>query len=282
MPSSFFFLKEIKNFKLVLVTQRNSISWQSPLIVNFHSHEKFKIRGQKIACIVCELIEGEILGELIEKQRQKKMSIFAGIHLLYSLVCGLEFIHLNGEYHGDLHVDNIIIKKFGLEFEIKIIDFHHWGDSKKDNRDEDIIKTIRIFYDILGGSKHYKNLPPSIKYIICGLKRGLILDRFKTVSHLRFTLNKWIGQMLSKNIILTGDSEDHYKLIEIENYKFGYFRLKNKTKSSTKTHSLLVRRETLYFLPSLTEPAAILKELKPPRWRLRPIRISSIVADVLD
>ncbi len=163
---------------------------ESPLIVNFHSHEKFKIKGQKIACIVCELIEGEILGDLIEKQKRKKLSIFAGIHLLYSLVCGLEFIHLNGEYHGDLHVDNIIIKKFGLEFDIKIIDFHHWGDSKKDNRDEDIIKTIRIFYDILGGAKYYKDLPPSIKYIVCGLKRSLILGRFKTVSHLRFHLEQ--------------------------------------------------------------------------------------------
>ena len=101
------------------------------------------------------------------------------------MVRGLEFIHANREYHGDLHTENIIIKKFGLEFDIKIIDFHHWGDSKKDNQDEDIIKTIRLFYDILGGQKYYKKLPPSIKYIICGLKRNLILSRFKTMTQLK-------------------------------------------------------------------------------------------------
>lgn len=135
--------------------------------------------------IVCEFVEGEMLSGLVSKQRGKKLDVFPAIHLLYSLAQGLEYIHLGGEYHGDLHTDNIIIKRFGLEFDIKIIDFHHWGDSKKDNRDEDIIKTIRIFYDILGGQKVYSKLPPSLKYIICGLKRNLILSRFKTITHLR-------------------------------------------------------------------------------------------------
>lgn len=56
---------------------------------------------------------------------------------------------MNGEYHGDLHVDNIMIKRFGLGFDLKVIDMHHWGDSKKDNRDEDIVKIIHLFYEVL-------------------------------------------------------------------------------------------------------------------------------------
>lgn len=159
-----------------------------PIVMDYHSHEVITIMGQRVACLVCELIEGEILGAFVKKQKNKRLGIFPSIHLLYSLTVGVESIHLNGEYHGDLHVDNVIIRKFGLEFDIKIIDLHHWGDSKKDNRDEDIIKMIRIFYDILGGKSLYKKLPPSIKYIICGLKRNLILKRFKTVSDLRYHL----------------------------------------------------------------------------------------------
>tara|TARA_B100001971_G_scaffold84647_1_gene78253 strand:- start:360224 stop:360973 length:750 start_codon:yes stop_codon:yes gene_type:complete len=159
-----------------------------PLVVNYHSHELISLKKQKIACITCEFIEGQRLGDFVAKQRKKQLGIFPAIHLLYSLVCGLEDIHLHGEYHGDLHTDNIIIKRFGLEFDIKIIDFHHWGDSKKDNREEDIIKTIRIFYDILGGEKNYRKLPKSIKFIICGLKRSLILEKFKTISHLKYHL----------------------------------------------------------------------------------------------
>ena len=156
----------------------------SPIVMNYHSHEILHLDGQNVGCIVSEYIEGEMLGFMLLKQRGKKLGSFAALHLLYSLVKGLEVIHLSGEYHGDLHTDNIIIKKLGLEFEIKILDFLHWGDSVKDNRDEDIIKTIRIFYDILGGDKYYRKHPASIKNIICGLKRTLILKKFKNISQL--------------------------------------------------------------------------------------------------
>lgn len=181
-----FYPHKNSNFKVsVRNAQKLDKLSNCPIVIAYHGHETIIIKKQKIAYIICEFIEGEILDSFVNKQRSKQLSIFPAIHLLYSLVCGLEYIHANGEYHGDLHTENIIIKRFGLEFEIKIIDFHHWGDSKQENRDEDIIKTIRIFYDILGGQKIYKKLPPSIKYIVCGLKRKLILERFKTVSHLK-------------------------------------------------------------------------------------------------
>lgn len=159
-----------------------------PILMSYVSHEIINLKGCKIACLISEYIEGEILSEFVLKQKGKRLDIFTALHLLYSIVKGVESIHLNGEYHGDLHDDNIIIRHFGLEFDLKIIDLHHWGDSKKDNRDEDIIKMIRIFYDILGGQKHYSKLAPSIRYIICGLKRNLILQRFKKASDLRIYL----------------------------------------------------------------------------------------------
>ncbi|WP_127716821.1 protein kinase [Halobacteriovorax sp. HLS] len=184
-----FFPHRNKNFK---ISTRNANKLdklrESPIVMDYFSHDVIRMKGQKVACLACEFIEGELLGTFIEKQKLKKLGIFPSIHLLYSIVLGVESIHLEGEYHGDLHVDNIIIKRFGLEFDLKIIDLHHWGDSKKDNRDEDIVKIIRIFYDILGGAKYYKNLSPSLKYIICGLKRSIILNRFKTISDLRYHL----------------------------------------------------------------------------------------------
>jgi serine/threonine protein kinase len=160
----------------------------SPIVLDYFSHEIINLKGHKVACLTTDLIEGEMLSDFVDRQKGKRLGIFPAIHLLYSIVVGVETIHQGGEYHGDLHVDNVMIEKFGLEFEVRIIDLHHWGDSKKDNRDEDIIKIIRIFYDILGGKKRYASLSPSIKYIICGLKRGLILQRFKTISALRYHL----------------------------------------------------------------------------------------------
>lgn len=156
-----------------------------PIVLDYLSHDIMKIDGEKVACLTTEYIEGEVLGDFLLKQKNKKINLFPAIHILYSLVLGVEAIHFEGEYHGDLHTENIIIRKFALEFDIKIIDFHHWGDSKKDNREEDIVKLVKIFYEILGGRKYYSKLPDSFKYIICGQKRSLILSRFKTITMLK-------------------------------------------------------------------------------------------------
>lgn len=163
---------------------------ESPIVMDYYSYEVTTVGEIKVACLTSEFIEGEMLSDFVQKQKNKRLGIFPAIHLLYSIVQGVEAIHLSGEYHGDLHVDNVIIKKFGLEFDLKIIDLHHWGDSKQDNRDEDIIKIIHIFYEILGGAKRYSKLPYSVKYIICGLKRSLILSKFKTVTDLRYHLEQ--------------------------------------------------------------------------------------------
>ena len=53
------------------------------------------------------------------------------IHLLYALVLGFECIHQAREYHGDLHSDNIIVEGYGLEFDLKILDFFQWAGPKR-------------------------------------------------------------------------------------------------------------------------------------------------------
>lgn len=180
-----------RNVKLKVSTRYakklNKLS-SCPIVMNYHAQEIITIRGHKVACLVSEFIEGEILSEFVKRHRGGRVGYFQGLHLLYALALGVESIHINGEYHGDLHLDNIIIKRAGLGFDLKVIDMHHWGDSKKDNRDEDIIKMIHLFYECLGGAKTYKGHPQEIKDIIKGLKRGLILQEFKTVSHLRVHL----------------------------------------------------------------------------------------------
>ncbi len=156
------------------------------IVMNYHAQEILKIKGHDIICIVCEFIEGDMLSQILNRQKGKRLPDFQALHLLYALTKGIESIHLYGEYHGDLHTDNIIVRRYGLGFDIKVIDLHHWGDSKKDNRDEDIIKMIRVFYDALGGEKFYMKQPHAVKKIIKGLKRSLILKEFRTASDLRW------------------------------------------------------------------------------------------------
>ena len=56
----------------------------------------------------------------------------------------------------------------------------------------DILDMIRIFYDVLGGAKYYPNQPDNIKYICCGLKKGLILKKFPSTARLREYLETMI------------------------------------------------------------------------------------------
>lgn len=186
-----FYPEKNKQFKVSIRSAQKLDKLRScPIVIDYLSHEIIDIDEKRVACLITEYVKGESLEDFICKQKGKRLGVFPALHLLYSMVLGVEGIHLNGEYHGDLHVENIIIKRFGLEFDLKIIDLHHWGDSKKENREEDIIKIIQIFYETLGGAKYYSKLAPSLKNIICGQKRSLILKKFKNISSLKNHLER--------------------------------------------------------------------------------------------
>jgi len=164
-----------------------------PIVIQYHTEEKFIYRKMPITILISEFIEGEPLADFIKRQRGRRLSAFQAVHFLYSLVEGLEHIHYMNEYHGDLHDENIIVNRFGLGFELKLLDSYHRPYSKRENIQKDIIDTIKIFYDVLGGKKYYSKHPAVIKNICCGLKHNLILNKFKNTSQLRehLELLKW-------------------------------------------------------------------------------------------
>lgn len=156
-----------------------------PIIIQYHNQESFWHCNHKISCLVSEYVEGEILSEYLGNQPGKRVGVFNGLQLLHSLASGLEHMHRLGEYHGDLHTDNIIVRRYGLGFEIKLLDMYQWQDSKRANKAEDICNSIKIFYNAIGGRKYYNKQPQEIKNICLGLRRDLILKRFRTASQLR-------------------------------------------------------------------------------------------------
>lgn len=101
---------------------------------------------------------------------------------------GLESIHQLNDYHGDLHAGNVFVKKIGLGYQIKLIDMFHWGPSQKTYIDDDICDIIKLFYEAVGGQSYYQRQPAEVKNICRGLKRSLILKKFRTASHLRHYL----------------------------------------------------------------------------------------------
>ncbi len=94
-------------------------------------------------------------------------------------------IHLAREYHGDLHADNVIVRRFGLGYEIKLIDLFRWNSPQRENIQGDVCDLVRVFYDMLGGARRYRHQRAEIKAVCCGLKRSLILKKFRTAGQLR-------------------------------------------------------------------------------------------------
>ncbi len=155
------------------------------IVIQYHTQEMFKYRGQPIPLLVSEFVEGQLLSELIHAQRGKRMHPFEALHLVHALTCGVEEIHRAGEYHGDLHTENIIVRRKGLGFDMKVIDFYSWGRCTPHHILDDVCSIVRILYDAVGGPKHYANQPPVIKHLCKGLKRTLIKKEFKTATQLR-------------------------------------------------------------------------------------------------
>lgn len=159
-----------------------------PIIIQYHNQDVVIVRKEKVDFLISEYVNGEVLSEYLKKQRSKRINPFEALHLFYCLVQGVEQIHFQGEYHGDLHTDNIMIKRKGLSFEVKLIDFLHLGRPTKQKIQEDVYDLISVFHEMLGGQKCYKALPANIKSIIMGRKRNLISKKFKMAGHLRIYL----------------------------------------------------------------------------------------------
>jgi D-alanine-D-alanine ligase len=162
------------------------------MVIRYHHSESFTYRGVPVVALVSELVEGEILESFVLRQPGRRLRPFEALHLLHALVLGVEEIHLHKEYHGDLHDRNVLVQRRGIGFEVKLLDFFHWGRPSRANMQDDIVQLARLLYDAVGGRDRYARQPPEIKTICCGLRRGLILRKFPTASHLRRHLESFV------------------------------------------------------------------------------------------
>jgi serine/threonine protein kinase len=156
-----------------------------PIVIHYHTDETIVIRRTAITVLVSEYVEVELLSDFLKRQPGGRLHPFQAIHLLYALTKGITDIHRKREYHGDLHADNIIVTRCGLQFELKILDLIQWEAPKREAMQDDICDVIRILYDSIGGSRHYGRQSHQVKSIVRGNKRSLILKRFPTALHLR-------------------------------------------------------------------------------------------------
>ncbi|KPK38070.1 MAG: serine/threonine protein kinase [Gammaproteobacteria bacterium SG8_47] len=158
---------------------------QCPIVIQYLTQDSVVYRGTPVTFLISEFVEGELLSEFLRRQPGHRLSPFQALHLLHALASGIECIHQMGEYHGDLHTDNIIVQRYGLGFELKLLDMFHWGKPRLQHIHNDTVDLIHIFHEALGGQARYAKQPPEVKAICRGLKRSLILENFRTAGELR-------------------------------------------------------------------------------------------------
>jgi len=181
---------DMKHGALAYGTPEHVTAWliyfaETALVAQRHTQETIDYQDLSVRFLVSEYVEGELLSEFLARQPGKRISVFQGLHLLYALAKGIESIHNLREYHGDLHDENVIIRRYGLAFDLKLMDMFHWGPASQENISDDVCNLIRIFYDAIGGQKRYAKQPAEAKAICRGLKRSLILKKFRTAGQLR-------------------------------------------------------------------------------------------------
>src|SRR6185503_18329994 len=144
-----------------------------PILMQYHHQEIAVVRKKKVTVVISELVEGEKLSEFLARQPRHRLPTFEALNVLHLLARGIAPIHARGEYHGDIHDDNIMIRRMGITFEVKLIDFFDLGRPTKSKIHKDVLNLIQVFHTLVGGRTRYAQQPKVVKEIVRGLKDSL-------------------------------------------------------------------------------------------------------------
>ncbi len=156
-----------------------------PILMQYHHQEIASVRRKKVTVVISELVEGQKLSEFLHHQPRHKLSTFEALHVLHTLARGISPIHARGEYHGDIHDDNIMIRRQGIGFDVKLLDFFDLGKPTRSKIHKDVLNLVEVFHITVGGRETYHRQPKVVKDIIRGLKDSLILERFQSAGDIQ-------------------------------------------------------------------------------------------------
>lgn len=155
------------------------------ILMQYHHQEIAWFKRRKVMVVISELVEGQKLSDFLNSQPEQRLSTFEALHVLYSLAKGIAPIHARGEYHGDIHDANIMIRRQGIGFELKLLDFFDLGRPNRSKIQKDVLNLVEVFHTIVGGRKVYAKQPQVVKDIVRGLKDSLILARFQSAGDIQ-------------------------------------------------------------------------------------------------
>jgi tRNA A-37 threonylcarbamoyl transferase component Bud32 len=154
-----------------------------PILLQYLHQEMVTVQRTKVTVVISELVEGLKLSDFLATA--PRLSTFEALNVLHVLARGIAPIHARGEYHGDIHENNIMIRRRGVSFDVKLIDFFDLGRPTRAKIHKDVLNLIMVFHSIVGGRAGYASQPAVVKEIVRGLRDTLILKRFKTAGEIQ-------------------------------------------------------------------------------------------------
>lgn len=162
-----------------------------PSVVQYVAHDEVFLEGQMVTMLISEFVRGAPLHNFVLAQKGKRLDPFSALHLLRTLAEALATVHQHGEYHGDLHEENVLVERYGLGFDVKLLDPLLVGRRTKEHVQDDLVDLIRLYVECLGGKERYRTLPAHWRDVVGSSRRDRVLARFKSVARLRDHLDHY-------------------------------------------------------------------------------------------
>ena len=155
------------------------------IVVHYHHHDVARIRGSKVDFLVADYVPGEQLYRLIQRQRGRRLPPFEALYIAHALAAGVEQIHDLGDYHGDIHSENIMVRRIGAHHQLRLIDLLDMGRPNSTRRQDDALDIVRLLGEMLGGRERYSSFPESMKKLCKGLRADHLRRAYRNAADVR-------------------------------------------------------------------------------------------------
>ncbi len=153
------------------------------ILMHYRTQETISVDGRDVTFLVSDSMHGELLDVFLARQPGHRLSTFEGLHLLHALAAGVDKLHASGEFHGQLAMDNIIIRRKGLGFVVKLIDLSPEAGAMLRVIRDDVCDLVHIFHEAIGGARFSQSAV--VKAICCGMRRPQISEKFRDAGDLK-------------------------------------------------------------------------------------------------
>jgi serine/threonine protein kinase len=155
------------------------------ILMPYRTHETFSYRGHDVTFLVSDQVEGELLETFLAHRPAARLNGFEGLHLLHALAQGVEKMHCAGEHHGELTSKNIMIRRIGLGFRVKMLDFGPLNGTKPAMIKQDVEDLIKLFVTATGGPARWAKQARPVQLTCQALRRSFNEGQLRNAGDLR-------------------------------------------------------------------------------------------------